>query len=154
MKPIKCKKTQSSLLIPKKFLDVYKEKTKNSKREVYFHTVIKRYKTLVMDGFFSKSGKVKISYQDEGQDLVKVNFRPFNPDWIELGILSNWLVISRTALFTLLLILEFADFDIILREKIFEHGVPPKVSTIQLKIIQSRLKVINWKRQLRYKMRQ
>ena len=153
MRPIKHRKTQSSLLIPQRLLDVFYEKTKDIPKEIFFHYLLKKYKGLVMDGLFNQSKKVKTSYQNSGENLVKKNFRPFNPDWIELGIVANYLGFSRTALFTWFLTLELGDLDQILRDNFYEHGVPPKISTIQLKNILSRKNDIIWKRKIYYKIR-
>ncbi len=153
MKPIRQAKTQSSLLIPEKFLDVFEEKTKKYPKDVYFHFLLKKYKGLLLDGILQKSDKIKTDYQAPGQNLIKVNIRPFNPDWIELGILSNYLGISRTGLFTWFLTLEFGDFDEILCEKFYECGVPPTYSTILQKNLQSRKRDVTWKRKIYYKIR-
>ena len=62
--------------------------------------------------------------------MIRVNFRPCNDDWIELGIIANYLVVSRTALFTWFLILELAGWDKILAEKFYFTGVPAKIKTL------------------------
>ncbi len=94
MKPLTLERTQSSLLIPEKFLDVFFEKTEEISREEYFHRLLS------------------------------------NADWIEFGLLANWLGISRTALFTLFLILDLAGWDKFLREKFFDNGVPPNITAL------------------------
>ncbi len=154
MKPEKLETTQSSLLIPEKFLDVFEEKTKDQSREVYLQYLLISYRSIVLSGTFAKSNRVKTCYQDEGQNLIKKNFRPFNPDWIELGILANWLGISRTALFTLFLILDLAGWDKILSEKFFDAGVPPKITSIRLGSYLAKRKTVRADRHIRYKIRQ
>ncbi|MBE7410870.1 MAG: hypothetical protein HS129_02220 [Leptospiraceae bacterium] len=39
-----------------------------------------------------KMERVKKDYQEVGQNLQKKNFTPNNEDWIELGILADWLL--------------------------------------------------------------
>ena len=153
MKPVKLETTQSSLLIPEKFLEVFVEKTSDLPREIYLHYLLKRYRSVVLSGTFAKSEKVKTCYQDKGQNLVKKNLRPFNPDWLELGILSNWLGISRTALFTWFLILDLAGWDTILREKFFDSGVPPKISSIRLVSYLAKRKTVRADKYIRHKLR-
>ena len=62
--------------------------------------------------------------------MIKINFRSFNPDWVELGIIANFLGISRIALFAWFLLLDFAGWGEILREHDFGTGVPTKISPI------------------------
>ncbi len=148
MKPIRYEKTQSTLLIPAKFLDIFIEKTEGIPRGIYFHFLLKKYKSLALDGLLPKPDKIKTEYQEKGQFLVKKNFRPFNSDWIELGILADWLGYSRTAIFSWFLILDLAGWDKILSEKFFDGGVPPKVSTLQLKNILTKRNTVRWKRKI------
>ncbi len=77
MNPEKIETTQSSLLIPEKFLDVFFEKAEEISREEYFHRLLLRYRPLVLWKTFAKSGKAKTSYQDEGQNLVKPSLCAF-----------------------------------------------------------------------------
>lgn len=153
MNPLDHVCTQSSLLIPEKFLDVFLEKTTNSSREMYFHDLLKRYRNVVLWKVFAKSKSVKTLYQEEGQNLIKKNFRPSNDDWIEFGLLASWLGISRTALFTLFLVLDLAGWDEILPEKFFNDGVPPKITSIRAGSYIARRKIVRTERQIRYKLR-
>ncbi len=153
MNPLRLERTQSSLLIPEKFLDVFLERTEEISREAYFHNLLKRYRCLVLWKTFAKSGKAKTSYQDEGQNLVKKNFYPQNDDWIEFGILAHWLGISRTALFILFLILDLAGWDKILREKFFDNGVPPNITLIRVDSYIATRKTVRADRHIRYKQR-
>ncbi len=155
MNPQNLENTQSSLLIPEKFLDVFVEKTKGRgvSKEDYFVYLLKRYRCLVLWEVFPKSGRAKTRFQDEGQNLVKKNFYPSNADWIEFGILAAWLGISRTALFTWFLILDLAGWDKILAEKFFENGVPPRVSSVRVGIYIATRKTVRADRHIRYKIR-
>ncbi len=153
MKPLQLECTQSSLLIPEKFIDVFLEKTEGVSREIYFHDLLKRYRPVVLWGTFAKSEKVKTCYQDEGQNLIKKNFYPQNDDWIEFGILARWLGISRTALFTWFLILDLAGWDKILREKFFDNGVPPNITSVRVDSYIAKRKTVRADRHIRYKQR-
>ncbi len=155
MNPLKLENTQSSLLIPEKFLDVFIEKTKGRgvPKEVYFHYLLKQYRCMVLWKTFPKSTRAKTRYQDEGQNLVKKNFYPSNADWIEFGILAAWLGISRTALFTWFLTLDLANWGKILTEKFFENGVPPRVSSVRVGIYIAERKTVRTDRHIRYKIR-
>ncbi len=154
MQPSEYPRTQSSLLIPEKFLADYLLKTKRISREGYFHLVLWKYRGLLLDGILPRPNKIKKAYQEEGQNLKKLNFLPSNSDWVELGILSNWLGISRTALFTWLLMMDLSDFDPILREKFYESGVPSTFTTMLLKNLLTRRKTIIWRRKIYYKTRE
>ncbi len=153
MKPLEFERTQSSLLIPEKFLDIFLARTEEISREAYFHDLLKRYRPLVLWKTFAKSSKVKTSYQDEGQNLVKKNFWPSNDDWLEFGLLAKWLGISRTALFTLFLILDLAGWDKILREKFFDNGVPPNITSVRVDSYIATRKTVRADRHIRYKQR-
>ncbi|MCC6274332.1 MAG: DUF1564 family protein [Leptospiraceae bacterium] len=144
--------TDSSLLIPKKFLDVYEKKTAELSRKDYFHIVLHRYKELIFSGLHPQSKKPKTLYQDTGQNLVKINFKPSNEDWLEFGILASFLGISRTRLFNWFLMLELAGWEKI-TEMFFDSGVPTNFSTIMGKNSLSRHFHGIWKRKIYYKIR-
>ena len=151
MNPEKFERTQSSLLIPEKYMDEFDRRTENISREDYLHELLERYRNVLLWGTFEKLDCVKTCYQEEGQNLQKKNFRPENADWIELGEFAQWLGISRTALFTLLLLLDIAGWDIIIRAKFYDFGVPPKVSSIAIGVYLSKRKTIRYNRLIRHK---
>ncbi|MCC6274918.1 MAG: DUF1564 family protein [Leptospiraceae bacterium] len=153
MNPIHHGRTQSTLLIPEKFLDEFLKRTEEISRDVYFRGLLKRYRYVVLCKTFAKSSRVKISYQEKGQHLVKKNFYPQNDDWVEFGLLANWLGISRTALFTWFLILDLAGWDKILREKFYDNGVPPKITAIRVGSYIATRKTVRADRHIRYKQR-
>ncbi|MCE9499359.1 MAG: DUF1564 domain-containing protein [Leptospira sp.] len=124
------KRTQSTLLIPDRFIDDFFNKTDPMGREIFFRTILKRYAPLIRAGVFGERNKVKISYQEKGRDLVRKNFRPFNSDWIEFGILADYIGVSKTELFTMLLVLEISDWPTFLSEKWYVGGVPPTATHV------------------------
>ncbi|MBE7411515.1 MAG: DUF1564 domain-containing protein [Leptospiraceae bacterium] len=146
-------RTQSSLLIPEKYIDEFDTRTENISREDYLHELLVRYRNVLLWNTFEKTDSVKTQYQEEGQNLQKKNFYPENSDWIELGQFALVLGISRTALFTLLLLLDVAGWDIIIPAKFYDYGVPPKVSTIAVGVYLSKRKTVRYNRLIRHKPR-
>ncbi|MCE9499958.1 MAG: DUF1564 domain-containing protein [Leptospira sp.] len=130
IEPILMERTQSTLLIPERFIGDFISKTDSSGREMYFHFLLKRYAPLVMAGVFGQRKKVKTCFQEKGNNLIRKNFRPFNPDWIEFGMLADYLGVSRTDLFTMFLKLDISDWPAILRENWYEGGVPPAIANV------------------------
>ncbi|MBE7412067.1 MAG: DUF1564 domain-containing protein [Leptospiraceae bacterium] len=153
MNPDKFERTQSSLLIPEKYMDEFNRRTKIFSREEYFHALLERYRNVLLWKTFDKLDCVKTKYQEEGQSLQKKNFRPENADWIELGEFAQWLGISRTALFTLLLLLDLAGWDIIIPDRFYDVAVPPKISSIAVGVYLSKRKTTRYNRLIRHKMR-
>ncbi|MCE9500346.1 MAG: DUF1564 domain-containing protein, partial [Leptospira sp.] len=123
--PVEHPRTQSSLLVPSRFLEDFKERTNGGRREIYFHFLIKRYRHLIMSGGLGQRESVKKRFQTPGKALIKKNFRPLNPDWIEFDTLSDFLGLSKTGLFTLLLTLDIAGWGHLIAEKFYDRGVPP-----------------------------
>ncbi|WP_232371547.1 DUF1564 family protein [Leptospira ainazelensis] len=64
-------------------------------------------------------------YQEENLNLRKMNFRPFEEDWVKLGILAWGLGVSRCLLFSILLELD-CDQEICPETK--SNGVPTELS--------------------------
>ena len=64
------------------------------------------YRTLTHSGMIPEPITVKTEYQEEGQNLCRVGFRPSNSDWIELGELALAFGKSRCWLFVYLLKLD------------------------------------------------
>ncbi len=159
------KLTVSTLLIPEKFFDFFKENADELMREEYFSILLNRFKELALCGLFPKSEKAKTAHQEEGQSLVKVKFRPKNEDWVELGIIANYPGITRTAcpayvawgmcwaLFSWFLLLDFAGWSEILSKRFFETGVPAKLNPILAKSILLRRITCIWRRKIYYKIR-
>ncbi|MCE9499701.1 MAG: DUF1564 domain-containing protein [Leptospira sp.] len=126
--PMEHPRTQSSLLVPARFLEDFEIRTKRGRREIYFHFLIKKYSYLIMSGGLGQRETIKKRFQNPGKELVKKNFRPINQDWIQFDTLSDYLGISKTGLFTLLLVLDIAGWDALLTEKFYDSGVPPTIA--------------------------
>jgi len=152
--PLEHPRTQSSLLVPSRFLEDFKERTGRGRREVYFHFLIKKYGHFIVSGGLGSKESVKKQYQDLENDLVKKNFRPINADWIEFDSLANYLCLSKTALFTLLLTLDIAGWSEILAEKFYNRGVPPTISRFSGRVLMLRQIPVEVHRKILFKIRQ
>lgn len=97
----------STLLIPNHLYSRLITKYSKKKFAETFQTLISKYRNLISLGVFPRSNKVKMLYQKEGLDLQKLNFRPLSADWMELGILSYGIGLSRCHLFSIILEMEF-----------------------------------------------
>ncbi|RHX87447.1 DUF1564 family protein [Leptospira stimsonii] len=80
---------------------------------------------------------VYAKYQEENLNLKKMNFRPFEEDWVKLGILAWGLGISRCLLFSILLEL---DCEPKVNRETKSNGVPTILS-ITRKLIFSKREV-------------
>ncbi|MCE9500411.1 MAG: DUF1564 domain-containing protein [Leptospira sp.] len=152
--PIEHPNTQSSLLVPTRFLEDFEERTNGGRREIYLHFLIKRYGHLIMSGGLGERQSVKKRYQDPGRDLVKKNFKPFNHDWIQFDTLADYLGLSKTGLFTLLLVLDIAGWDALLAEKFYDCGVPPTIKEFSSRVLIRHRIMPEIHRKIRYKIRQ
>lgn len=106
-----------------------------------------------MSGGLGQRESVKKRFQDPGQDLVKQNFRPFNDDWIQFDTLSDYLGLSKTGLFSLLLLLDIAGWSAILAEKFHDSGVPPTISEFSSRILFFQKIPVQVHRKIRYRIR-
>ncbi|MCE9499623.1 MAG: DUF1564 domain-containing protein [Leptospira sp.] len=151
--PEKVPITQSSLLVPRRFLEDFIERTEWTSKEIYFSILIKKYGHLIMSGALGSRQTVKKRFQNPGNDLVKKNFKPANDDWIQFDVLSDYLGLSKTGLFTLLLVLDIAGWDRLLADKLYSRGVPPILSEFSSLIrIQYRIPV-RIHRKIHYRIR-
>ncbi|MCE9501744.1 MAG: DUF1564 domain-containing protein [Leptospira sp.] len=151
--PVELPRTQSSLLVPRRFIEDFAERTEGTSREIYFHFLIKRYGHLIMSGGMGRRETIKKRFQDPGKDLVKTNFRPANQDWIQFDILSDYLGISKTGLFTLLLTLDIAGWSELLAEKFYDRGVPPTITEFFSRIHMIHKIPVQIHRKIYYKIR-
>ncbi|MCE9499718.1 MAG: DUF1564 domain-containing protein [Leptospira sp.] len=151
--PAEYPRTQSSLLVPERFLADFEERTQGGQREIYFHFLIERYSHLIMSGGLGRRESVKKQFQNPGRNLNKRNFRPFNQDWIQFNILSDYLGLSMTGLFTLLLVLDIAGWTALLAEQIYDCGVPPIISEFSSRILMIRQFPVQVRRKICYRIR-
>ena len=76
----------------------------------YLHHLLDKYRYLNYSGQLPLNDGAKTLYQEKGQNLKKVSFRPENEDWIELKLIAQTHGISATYLFVILLELDFGEF--------------------------------------------
>jgi hypothetical protein len=75
--------------------------------------------------------KVKTEYQEEGLNLQRINFRPTNSDWIELGELALAFGKSRCWVFVYLLKLDLLGvWRILVRSRLGK--IVPTLSRLEL----------------------
>jgi hypothetical protein len=86
--------------------------------------LLDKYRILTHSGALPEACKLKTEFQDEGQDLQRVNFKPDNDDWLELGQVATFYGKSRCWIFTYLLRLEVLGFGELMEEVLLTTGVP------------------------------
>ena len=101
--------TVSTLLIPENLIPSFVFLVKNhgaGNISLYLRNLLFMYRTFTHSGMIPEPITVKTEYQEEGQNLCRVGFRPSNSDWIELGELALAFGKSRCWLFVYLLKLD------------------------------------------------
>lgn len=120
------KTTSSTLLIPKSLYQGYLEKKleNGNKKSVYLRNLLWMFKTITRSGLIPEPRRLKTEYQAKDQNLVKVSFRPYNDDWIELGELALAFGKSRCWMFVYLLELDILGLWDLLVKFSFTTVVP------------------------------
>ena len=118
--------TVSTLLIPEHLLeDFLRAKQKHKENlTIYLRKLLRRYRSLTHSGMIPVPTKVKTEYQEEGLNLQRLNFRPMNSDWIELGELALAFGKSRCWVFVYLLKLDLLGLWRVLVRARLEKIVP------------------------------
>ncbi len=127
--------TVSTLLIPKELKEDFQlllEKYQGN-LSLYLKILLKRYQTITHSGLIPEPIKVKTEYQEKNQDLIRLNFRPMNSDWVELGELALAFGKSRCWLFVYLLKLDIAGMWRLLQKAKLSFVVPT-LPSLELKI--------------------
>jgi len=102
-------RSRSTLLIPDSYFKQYFWRSPYIK---IGHWALGGYLGLLMDdprlhyklSFLERSGKWKKQYQEEGQELHRVNFYPDDRDWGRLSAISNATGYSRCYIFVYLML--------------------------------------------------
>ncbi|AOP36431.1 hypothetical protein A0128_20685 [Leptospira tipperaryensis] len=89
-----------TLLIPEKIIRLRRLKADKLNEELSF--LLKKYQNVALKKKFLGRSFPAISYQRKGLKLKRMNFRPDEKDWIELGVLALGLGVSRCLLFSIL----------------------------------------------------
>ncbi len=97
---LKKKGSPVTLLVPERIIRIRKLKSNQLNREL--STLLKKYQNAALKKKFLGKNFPAISYQNKGQKLKRMNFRPDEKDWIEFGLLAQGLGVSRCLLFSIL----------------------------------------------------
>ncbi|KAB2930250.1 MAG: DUF1564 family protein [Leptonema illini] len=103
-------RTRSTLLIPEEYFKRFFWRSPYIKVS---HWALASYLASLMDdpqleykiSLLAKTGKWKRQYQDEGQELCRVNFYPDDRDWGRLSAIANATGYSRCYIFVYLLLI-------------------------------------------------
>lgn len=129
--------TVSTLLIPKHLYEDFRRKTKKYKgnTSLYLRSLLRRFRVITHSGIIPEPEKLKTTYQERRLDLQKVNFKPKNQDWMELGGLAFVFGKSRCWMFVFLLKLDLVNMWHALVEAGLKKIVP-MISKLELKVFQ------------------
>lgn len=103
-------RTRSTLLIPESYFRRYFWRSPYIK---VGHLALGAYLSMLMNdprleyklSFLERTGKWKKQYQDEGQNLCRVNFYPDDRDWGRLSAIANATGYSRCYIFVYLMLI-------------------------------------------------
>lgn len=118
--------TISTLLIPEHLMDDFLLKIgkRNGNITIYLRSLLRRFRSITHTGLLPEPGKIKTEYQRKKLNLNKVNFRPRNKDWVELGELALAFGKSRCWVFVYLLKLDLLGLWRVLVETRMNKIVP------------------------------
>ena len=98
-----------TLLIPDFLFPLYEElRNQHGNLKKFSRFLLKRYYQYKRQFIFAKGLNATINYQENGLNLHREDFRPFEQDWVELKLLAASHNLSICAFFVLLLRLELA----------------------------------------------
>lgn len=127
----------STLLIPEFLLKDFLLKSKKFKGNtaLYLHSLLRRFRSITHSGLIPEPEKLKTTFQERNLNLQKINFKPKNEDWVELGELAFAFGKSRCWIFVFLLKLDLANMWKCLVE-VGLNKIVPKISHLELKVFQ------------------
>ena len=101
----------STLLIPEIYLELLQnKKLKHGGLRRYVAYLLSKYKLHIANGLVPGYSKLTTKYQEQGQNLQKIAFRPCPADWVELKLYRVAFGMSISAFFVYLLIADSVDF--------------------------------------------
>lgn len=117
-------RTRSTLLIPEEYFKRFFWRSPYIKVS---HWALASYLASLMDdpqleykiSLLAKTGKWKRQYQDEGQELCRVNFYPDDRDWGRLSAIANATGYSRCYIFVYLMLIAMGVISL------EDGGTPP-----------------------------
>ncbi|HMY66047.1 MAG TPA: DUF1564 family protein [Leptospiraceae bacterium] len=120
----------STLLIPASFMKHFEIQSKIFRgKPEYLSYLLRRFR-IAMRSFARDPEGLKNLYQRKNQDLKKVNLRPFDEDWAELGSFSVASGRSRCLLFVILMLFDMGGFGSALKQAgiVMNEPFSPEVS--------------------------
>ncbi|HMV42179.1 MAG TPA: DUF1564 family protein [Leptospiraceae bacterium] len=100
----------STLLIPNKYLTLFQTKLMQHKGVArYIAYLLSKYQIFIANGMIPGYSNVTTKYQEKGQNLQKVSFRPRPEDWAELKLYRVSFGMSISAFLVYLLIADSVE---------------------------------------------
>ncbi|HNK95667.1 MAG TPA: DUF1564 family protein [Leptospiraceae bacterium] len=101
----------STLLIPEKYSDLFQKKVIQHKgTRAYINYLLRKYQLFIANGMIPGYSNVTTKYQEKGQNLQKIAFRPRPEDWAELKLYRVSFGMSISAFLVYLLIADSVEF--------------------------------------------
>lgn len=123
---------RSSLLIPEKYLPVFKAKVREHQGvRAYISYLLHKYRIHITNGIVPAYSNLTTKYQEKDQCLRKIGFRPNQSDWAELKLYRISFGMSISAFLIYLLIADSTNFAQNLSYFLWTVGIPA-VSNLDL----------------------
>ncbi|HMV44222.1 MAG TPA: DUF1564 family protein [Leptospiraceae bacterium] len=101
----------STILIPDQYFKYFQKKIYTHKGvRSYISYLLSKYQIYITNGLVPSYSNVTTKYQDKGQNLHKIAFRPKPEDWAELKLYRLTFGMSISAFLVYLLIADSTDF--------------------------------------------
>ncbi len=116
---------RSSLLIPEQHLALFRSKVREHQGvRAYIVYLLSKYRIHISNGMVPAYSNLTTKYQEKGQSLVKIGFRPNPADWAELKLYRVSFGMSISAFLIYLLIADSTDFAQTLSYFLWTVGIP------------------------------
>ena len=124
-KDLEAVELSSTLLIPEKYLELLQnKKLEHGGLRGYVAYLLSKYKLHIANGLIPGYSNLTTKYQEQGQNLEKIAFRPFPADWAELKLYRVAFGMSISAFFVYLLIADSVDFVEVISYYLGAVGIP------------------------------
>lgn len=116
----------STLLIPEKYIAIFYQKISSHKGvRAYIAYLLKKYQIHIANGLIPGYSKVTTKYQEKGQNLQRIAFRPKPEDWAELKLYRVSFGMSISAFVVYLVIADSVDFAETFSNYLASVGISP-----------------------------
>ncbi len=116
---------RSSLLIPEQYLTLFRSKVREHRGvRAYIVYLLSKYRIHISNGMVPAYSNLTTKYQEKGQGLVKIGFRPNPADWAELKLYRVSFGMSISAFLIYLVIADSTDFARTLSYFLWTVGIP------------------------------